>query len=157
MATLTGSMGAKPVMLLCQKIPLILGKSASLRKAPSGRRLEVDPTNFQVKRIFLWGNDQVGANSAQLAVDFIADVGGHRNHRGRYGHAQRDGRTRQQLAPLLPPKGFVNQPDEHRLLLCEHATTGRDVRLLNNDRVCRLRSLERHRIGIRPPSRPFVD
>jgi hypothetical protein len=39
----------------------------------------------------------------------------------------------------LPSKGFVNQPDEHRLLLCEHATTGRNVRLLDNHRVGRLR------------------
>ena len=41
--TVTGSMGAKPVMLLCQKIPLIFGSSASLRNAPSVGGLRLTP------------------------------------------------------------------------------------------------------------------
>src|SRR6202034_3525502 len=123
------------------------GQISFVQKGAVGRRLEVDASNFNIERVFLGGNHKVGAQGAKFAIDLVADVGGHTNHRRRDGYAQRNGRTCQQLAPLLPPEGFVNQPNEHRLLLCEHATAGRNVRLLKDDRVCRLGGLEWHRIA----------
>ena len=57
-------MGANAVMLLCQKIPLILGRSASLRNAPSVGGLRFTPANFHIERIFLRSNNQVGADGA---------------------------------------------------------------------------------------------
>ena len=99
------------------------------------------------------GDDQIGADGPQFAVDLVADVGGYGNHCCRHGHAQRDGGSRQQFAPLLAPERFVYEPDEHRLLLCEHATPGRNVRLLNDHGIGGLRCLKRHRIA--SPGRPY--
>ena len=60
--TVTGSMGANPVMLLCQKIPLIFGSSASLRKAPSLGGLRLTPAISHVEGIFLGSDDEIGAD-----------------------------------------------------------------------------------------------
>ena len=132
-------MGAKPVMLLCQNMPLIFGRSASLRNAPSVGGLRLTPPISTIERIFLRGDNQIRADGAKFAIDLVPDIGRNGNHRRGNGHTERNGRACQQLAPLLPSEGFVNQPDEHRLLLCEHAATSRNVRLLDNYRVRCLR------------------
>ncbi len=118
-----------------------------VQESAIARRLQVDAANFHVQRIFLGSDQQVRADGAQFAINLVANIGGDRNHRRRHGHAKRDGRAGQQFAPLLAPEGFVNEPDEHPLLLFEHAAAGRDVRLLNNHGVSRLRRLERNRIA----------
>ena len=129
-ATFTGSMGANPMMLLCQKVPLILGRSASLRKAPSVGGFRLTPPISTIQRVFLRSDDQVGADGAQFAIDLVADISRDRDHRRGHGYTQGDGGAGQQLAPLLPPKRFVDEANEHGLLLLEHAAAGRNVRLL---------------------------
>ena len=114
---LTGSTGANPVMLLCQKMPFDLGQVGFAEEGAVARRLQVHSADFDVERIFLRSDDQVGADGAQFAIDLVADVGGDGDHGRRHGHAQRDSGAGEQFAPLLPPEGFVDEPHEHRLLL----------------------------------------
>src|SRR5258708_16908099 len=75
-----------------------------VKESAIGGRLEIDSANLKIERVFLWSDYEVGADAAQFAINLVADVGGDRNHSRRYRYAQGDGRARQQLAPLLPPK-----------------------------------------------------
>ena len=70
-------------------------------------RLQIDAADLDVQRVFLRGDDQVGAVGAQLAADLVADIGGHGDHGRRHAHAQHDGHSGQQLAALLPPEGLI--------------------------------------------------
>ena len=75
-----------------------------VEERPITRRLQIDPANFHVERIFLRSHNQVGANGAEFAIDLVADVGSHRNHGGGNGDAQRNGGSSQEFAPLLSPE-----------------------------------------------------
>ena len=57
--------------------------------------------NFHVERIFLRGDDEIRSVTSQFAIDFVADVGCHRNHCGSYGYSQGDGDACQNFAPAL--------------------------------------------------------
>ena len=128
-----------------------------VQESAIARRLQVDAANFHVQRIFLRSYQKVCADGAQLAINLVANIGGDRNHRRSHGHAQRDGRARQQFAPLLPPERFVNQAREHLYLFLEHAATGRDVRLLNNHGSRQSASPSAESDCIRPPFPPTAD
>ena len=110
---MTGSIGEKPTMLLCQNVPRIFGRSDFVEKRAVARRLQVDAADFHIECVFLRSNDQVGAIAAQFAVDFVADVGGYGDHGGGNGYAQRDRDPRQQLAARLAAKRFVDDARKH--------------------------------------------
>src|SRR5262245_34589759 len=65
-----------------------------IQECAVGGRLDIHSANFNVKGIFLWGNDKVGADRPQLAADFVADIGGNRDHRRSDGYAESDGSAR---------------------------------------------------------------
>src|ERR1700722_19453419 len=118
-----------------------------VEESPVAWRLQTNAANFNIQRVFLGSYQQVRTNGAQLAINLVANISGHRNHRRCHRNAKRDGCSGQQFAPLLATKGFVNKADEHPLLLFEHAATCRDVRLLNDHGIGRLRRLQRNRIA----------
>ena len=62
-----------------------------IEKGAIARRFQVDAANFHVQRVFLRSDEQVGADRAQLAINFVADVGGDSNHGRSHSHAQSDG------------------------------------------------------------------
>src|ERR1700730_1934814 len=105
---------------------------AEIRTVTGG--LQVHATDFDVQRVFLWSHDQVRPVAAQLTADLVADVGCNGDHGGGHTNPEHDGNSSQEFAPLLAPEGFVEQAQEHWLLL-EHAGADRDVRLPDNDRV----------------------
>ena len=51
------------------------------------RRLEINPADLNIERIFLRSHDQVRAVGAQFAADLVANVGSHGDHRGGHAHA----------------------------------------------------------------------
>src|SRR5580704_5645838 len=110
------------------------------------RRLQINAGNLKIERVLLRSDYQVCYESAKLAADFVTNVSGHCDHGGRNAYAQCDGSSRQQLAPLLPPERFVDQTQKHELRL-EHTAARRDVRLPDNDRVCRSLRLQRNGIA----------
>src|SRR5437879_10613335 len=80
-------------------------------------------------------------------MDFVADIRGDGDHGRRDGDAKGNRGSGQDLAPFLPPEGFVDESDKHWLLLREHAASARDVGLLNDDGVGGLHGLQRHRVA----------
>jgi hypothetical protein len=91
-----------------------LGQVGFAQECAVGWGLEIDSADFDVKGIFLRSDYQIGADGAQFAVDLVADIGGNTDHGRGDGHAKCDGRAGENLAPLLPPEGFVDESDEHR-------------------------------------------
>src|SRR5437879_12810479 len=77
-------------------------------------------------------------------MDFVADIRGDGDHGRRDGDAKGNRGSGQDLAPFLPPEGFVDESDKHWLLLREHAASARDVGVLNDDGVGGLRGFQRH-------------
>src|SRR5205823_1408171 len=66
--------------------------------------LQIHAADFHVQSIFLRRDDQVGTNRAQFAIDLVANIRGHRDHRGRNAHTKGDRNACQKLAPFLPPE-----------------------------------------------------
>src|SRR5437588_12640390 len=63
-----GKHGCKPGDVVVPENSFDLRQVRFAEKGAVSRRFQVDSANFQVERIFLRGDDQVGADGAQLAV-----------------------------------------------------------------------------------------
>ena len=105
--------GRKASNVVVPESSLDLGQVRFVQKSAVARRLQVDASHLHIQRVFLRSHEQVRADGAQLAIDLVADVGSHRNHRGGHGNTQGDGRAGQQFTPLLAAEGFVDKPREH--------------------------------------------
>src|SRR6266496_1370692 len=125
--------GRKPGDVVVPENSFDVGKSRFTQEGPIGGRLQVDSANLYVEGVFLWSDDQVGADGAKLTIDLVADVGGDSDHRRGNGDPQSDGGPGQRFAALLPAERFVYDADEHGLRLPEHADSGSDVGLLDGD------------------------
>jgi len=87
----------------------------------------------------LRGNNQVGTDGAKFAIDLIPNVRGDSNHCGRDRYTQRNGSARQQLAPFFAVERIRKPAGRTSLTVVRTCDTGRNVRLLDNHRVGRLR------------------
>ncbi len=64
------------------------GQVGFVEKVSVTRRLQIDTANLDIDRVFLRGDQQIGAVGAQLPADLVADVGRHRNHGGSHRYTQ---------------------------------------------------------------------
>src|SRR3954464_6074640 len=68
-----------------------LGQVGFAEERTVSGRPEIHSADFDIERIFLGSDDEVGADRAELAVNLVTDVGSDRDHGCGNGHTERDG------------------------------------------------------------------